>query len=216
MKTEQETAPEEAIGMRKVRSEWGRWCESIPPHIWIFIGTTIALVAGGVLAYKSPRLLWAAACAAIGWAVGFLFGVPHTRQAEFGSGVQEGGKAQGFTGDNPFYQLRSNASLEDISGWLTKIIVGVGLTQITVIPTKLHEAAAYVAKAIGDPGDEPFALGIILFFFTIGFLGGYGLTRLYFLKALAHAEIRAQREIDTYERTRTDPTRIRASAAIAK
>src|ERR1700730_13401118 len=62
--------------------------------------------------------LCSSACMALGWAVGFLFGVPRV-------------------GSTPA-STRINTNLEQISDWLTKILVGVGLTQLHKLPTALR------------------------------------------------------------------------------
>jgi hypothetical protein len=95
---------------------------------------------------------------ALGWAVGFLFGVPRA-------------------GSTPA-SARINTNLEQISDWLTKILVGVGLTQLQQLPSALRRLAAYVSRDFGKSGNDVFSLSMVLYFSTLGFLTGYLLTRL--------------------------------------
>jgi len=83
-----------------------------------------------------------------------------------------------------------NTNLEQISDWLTKILVGVGLTQLTNIPAALVRLATFVAG--GESSSEPdrsFALFVVLYFFFGGFVAGYLETRVY----LTGAFLRSQR-----------------------
>ncbi len=72
---------------------------------------------------------------------------------------------------------------------MTKIIVGVGLVQLTVIPGKLKNLADYLAGAFGPSGTPgvpavPSALVMtIIFYFAIfGFLLGYLWARIYLME----------------------------------
>src|ERR1051326_1175645 len=81
-------------------------------------------------------VLFAAACTASGWLLGLLFGIPRTlartnvQQTPNGSGENKSTPPE----DNASSASRVNTNLEDISDWLTKTIVGVGLTQLTATP----------------------------------------------------------------------------------
>lgn len=85
--------------------------------------------------------------------------------------------------ETPSQDISTN--LEQISEWLTKVIVGAGLTQLASMPTFLKKFGEYVKPRLGNlSGGEIFAVGLLLYFFTCGFLSGYLLTRLYFLGLL--------------------------------
>ena len=100
---------------------------------------------------------------AIGWLTGFLFGVPRV-----GTTTASSGSAS----------ARINTNLEQISDWLTKILVGVGLTQIAKLPHALAEVARHISKDFGKSGNDVFSGSMVLYFSTLGFLTGYLLTRL--------------------------------------
>jgi len=112
-----------------------------------------------------------------GGLVGFLFGVPQRLQER---GAVNGPVSQGWVG---------NTNLEQISDWLTKILVGVGLTQILQIPGQLQRLTAFLAPALGNqPSSQIFALGLIGYFSIAGFLIGYLTTRLLLGRAFIMAD----------------------------
>jgi len=113
---------------------------------------------------------------------GFLFGIPRSLQAET-SRDSEQGLRSGY---------RVNTNLEQISDWLTKILVGVGLTQIPKIGDAAGRLTASLAADIGaGPGQAVVIGGILVYFLASGFLGGYFLTRTVLTRAftLSDAEM---------------------------
>lgn len=112
----------------------------------------------------------------LGMLLGFLFGVPITdpRKEEIKDGA-------GTPLDRAQVGYKVNTSLEQISDWLTKILVGVGLTQLQQIPGKIRQAAQ--ALGSGLPGGEQhtgFVMAVLLYAATSGFLLGYLWTRIVF------------------------------------
>jgi hypothetical protein len=139
-------------------------------HFW---GGTIAWNdrIASALTTLGNGLLIAGACFGAGALVGFLFGIP--RLLENKNGEAQGGLAQ-------------NDNLVQISDWLTKIIVGVGLTQITQIWPGLEFLGKTFAITFGDgPVGKNLAIGTILYFVITGFLSGYLWTRIHFYRLLA-------------------------------
>jgi hypothetical protein len=118
-----------------------------------------------------------------GGLLGFIFGVPHTRETETGSTAEEeqdsdsNQKSSAASTGPSTTNYRPNTSLEQISDWLTKILVGVGLIEIKVIPEKLKGLAAYIAKGLGDSDQaRAFALTHLVFFRLAGsYSASYGL-----------------------------------------
>ncbi len=125
----------------------------------------------------------AAAALLIGSLLGFLFGIPRTLQqpsvpALAGGIAENPNEPSGVTQARREYQ--ANTNLEQISDWLTKILVGVGLTQVRQIGDKLYSVAGGVAWSLSDTrGNRSFALALILFYLVAGFLFSYLWTRLY-------------------------------------
>ena len=85
-----------------------------------------------------------------------------------------------------------NTNLEQISDWLTKIIVGVTLVQADTVLKKLHRIAEVIAGCVGAlPKLEetlPFAYAILIYFSVLGFFGSYLLTRLWLQSAFDAAD----------------------------
>ncbi len=95
------------------------------------------------------------AATALGAAFGFIFGIPRVLQRRPAS-IEKG---QQFaitekTGSQLFF---TNTSLEEISDWLTKIIVGIGLVQFTTILESIHAASVFAAAFVYEqiPALEP-------------------------------------------------------------
>ena len=127
--------------------------------------------------------LWAAACLVGGGALGFLFGIPKSVQA-LPVAVTPGGK----TRPPPAYAQRVNTSLEEVSDWLTKLLLGIGLVQLQKLPGLVRSYSNVVnADSRGLENSEGFGIAIIVYFSILGFLGFYLMTRLYLQRALGEA-----------------------------
>jgi len=101
--------------------------------------------------------------------IGFLFGIPRPTVID----ESERSKS-GYIG---------NDNLLQVSDWITKIIVGLGLTQIHRMPKLLQENAAFIMKETGV-SNQAFIILLLLYYASLGFLFGYLWTRLYFIKML--------------------------------
>jgi hypothetical protein len=129
----------------------------------------------GVLGAAS---LLSLACLAMGSLIGFLFGIPRTVQSS-----EPGGTPGKRAGDATSRQ-EVNTNLEQISDWLTKILVGVGLTQLKDIPNELWRFANVFSPAMSAWA----SLAVILNFLIVGFFLGYLLTRLFLAGAFREAD----------------------------
>lgn len=150
-------------------------------------GMSQFLVAIGV------GLLVAGAFSMAGGLLGFLFGIPRSLQASDTSAGQSSrtGQSAGTTNDKAA-AYRANTNLEQISDWLTKILVGVGLTQLTVLPEKLQALAQFLSPGFGNvPRPDVMAISVVLYFAISGFLFGYLWTRLRLGEALHEADVAA-------------------------
>ena len=88
-------------------------------------------------------LLWCVACLAVGGTVGFLFGIPRaTAQPATPSAArtQDAGKAESKlrSSDRDTEGGRPNTNLEEVSDWLTKILVGLTLVNLSTIENAGH------------------------------------------------------------------------------
>ena len=163
--------------------------------VFVLIGSILGILAIFLYALRASQILeglsvfgigiiFAGASFLVGSLAGFLFGIPRALQhsapvAQKPTGTDAGkGKA-----DESSYV--TNTNLEQISDWLTKILVGVGLTQLSTISAKVSQLAAVVAPAIGPgQGNTAFAGSIFVYNLIFGFLLCYLWTRLYLQPAL--------------------------------
>jgi hypothetical protein len=134
-----------------------------------------------------------------GGVVGFLFGVPRAlrrqeadRAANNTASSASSGSAAGRAAeaDRVDSSNRVNTNLEEISDWLTKIIVGIGLTQLMNLPKYIQDLT-YFATPACTPNCVYFSTGtaftIMALFSSTGFLLGYLLTRLFLQRPFAIA-----------------------------
>jgi hypothetical protein len=160
-----------------------------------FVGTVLfALQASSVaqaLSIIGVALMVAGASLMSGGLLGFLFCIPRTLQQDLvqqPSQNREGGDAAQFRPQGISYQVNTN--LEQISDWLTKILVGVGLTQISALPGALQGYADFTSSGLGDfPNSKVFAIAALIYFLVCGFLTSYLWTRLYLAGALRQADL---------------------------
>ncbi len=134
-------------------------------------------------------LLIAGASFSSGALSGFLFGIPRIinslapKSAEMTQNV-----------------ILHNDNLVQISDWLTKIIVGVGLTQINALPGKLYKLGDMISPCFNISSSRPgshnleitIAISILLYFLILGFITSYLWTRIYFgniLKVEAYSSV---------------------------
>jgi hypothetical protein len=141
-------------------------------------------------------LLLSGACLLVGVFLGFLFGIPRSLQAEGPPLIDQNQSAEMKQEVQKLrIQYRANTNLEQISDWLTKILVGVGLTQLVAIPDLSTRVGSYFGGAIGQPeGASQIAISIIILFSVCGFLFGYLWTRLFLGGELARADLNAVTE----------------------
>jgi hypothetical protein len=111
--------------------------------------------------------------------IGFIFGIPRVMSQEQirsesskvgGTSTKKRALNSGIYGEN--------SNLDQISDWLTKILVAIGLTQLTQIPDALGRYAERVGPAFGGfQSSYMFSIAILIFFSLDGFLIGYLWTR---------------------------------------
>ena len=102
--------------------------------------------------------------------LGFLFGFPHTRPQVPSGSIPTPGEEK-LEGTAPAASHETNTNLDQISDWLTKILVGVGLTQITSLPGVLKKYAVFAAPGLGGFSNSGiFAIGLFILLFCRRFL----------------------------------------------
>ncbi len=134
-------------------------------------------------------IIVAIAALILGVLVGFLFGVPKSGQQAPNKDDDNhgGGPPRSTRPPDPPGQsgLRRNTNIEEISDWLTKIIVGLGIYELKEVPGKLQQLSAFLSPAFGGgPGSGPLAVVLALAFASTGFLLGYLITVLFVAQAL--------------------------------
>jgi hypothetical protein len=158
-----------------------------PPHNW------------------TASMIWSLAAVLSGGAVGFLFGIPRSRTGKSSilvnpapqsssqipatashdapSGVPRDTSTPPITSTQQIMSSGDETAIEQISDWLTKIIVGVGLTNLKELPGKLNVLGRYVATSIDPSGpiNTGLGLGIVIYFAVLGVITGYLLTQIFLL-----------------------------------
>src|SRR5579872_3562804 len=163
-----------------------------------FIGPGF-LHLGASLRVAAVGTLTAGASLFLGFLLGFIFCIPRTAKptgaaapASFGADAKTSIDASSHSAAMAVSALETNSNLVDISDLLTKILVGVGLVELNKIPSVLRRLSEFLAPGLSDGAPNAdlrvgrsFAVGIVIFFFGVGFLIGYLWTRLYFQRALS-------------------------------
>ncbi len=116
-------------------------------------------------------LLTAAASFAAGALVGFLFGIPRYLAMASAQAPSTGAAGPASSSYVP------NTNLEEISDWLTKILVGAGLVQIGQLGHTLGAIGSGLEENLGI-GTKSIAIALIVAFSIAGFLTSYLFTRL--------------------------------------
>lgn len=110
-------------------------------------------------------LATAGAALLAGVLLGFLFGLPRV--------AVRGNPDAGSSG------LETNSNLDEVSDWLTKILVGLGLVQLGRISHAVSGIGRELAPGLGGvPGAKGFAIALLIYAAIDGFLIGYIWTRV--------------------------------------
>lgn len=180
----------------------GKASESAAPPV----GTASPSHLGRALSVMGTGLLLSGSAMLTGVFLGFLFGIPRSLQQQ-GMGEPTApasppppapgapattGAAQASNAQSAPARIAygPNTSLEQISDWLTKILVGVGLTQLSSLPSALARFADFAIPGLGGfETSGVFATALLIYFTTCGFLMSYLWARLYLGRALSNAEV---------------------------
>ena len=166
---------------------------------FLLVTSAVGLVLPFIFAAQASTLLDVVSVTAVGLAIvlasmamggifGFIFGVPTTLQGNRAAvpPAEDGARPvarSAYTG---------NTSLEQISDWLTKILVGVGLTQLASIPAGLTSVGSFLAAGLGGlPGADVFATVLFIFAVLNGFFLSYLWARLQLPGLFALSDVQA-------------------------
>lgn len=143
-------------------------------------------VHAGSLALFGVLSLLAFAAFCIGGLLGFLFGIP-----KYVAKLPSVSSAQG-TPDVPIDaapSYASNTNLEDMSDWLTKIIIGAGLVGLNSLREGFNTLVLTIAECFEDLPCAAAVIGAdLVSFIILGFFAIYLLTRLYLANQLSLAD----------------------------
>jgi len=163
----------------------------IPWVMTILIAEGIGLAGIGVYAWAQKSwtvlacaLLIAVAAAVAGGLLGFIFGIPKT--------VTTASSASGTA----TAEYQGNTNLEQVSDWLTKLLVGAGLTQIDDLLTSV--GTRFGTNGVLGTGGWIVGPAIIIAYSVTGFLLAYLWARIYMTQALIAGSAEAasgQREL---------------------
>jgi len=122
-------------------------------------------------------IVTALAAAVCGGFLGFLFGIPRSLQKKSVDNTSVSSVS-----------YANNTNLEEISDWLTKIIVGVSLTQLPAIKKDFDALTSSVSYGFSSYLDSkfsyPYVGAIIVFFAVCGFFAVYLWSRIYLFEIL--------------------------------
>lgn len=176
---------------------------------------TLAVLAAGWVGLQAkaigPVMLWVFASLASGATAGFLFGIPksgsltriETSPAPAGttSGPMRAGAAAAPSHEDAPSRARPNTNLEEISDWLTKILIGLTLVNLAELKEELGRISTNAAAAIrANPtaADVSTAMAMIIGFALVGFLAAYIYMRLFVQGAMVRSD--DQMRLDQYLR----------------
>lgn len=153
------------------------------------IGLVTYAIALGSWSVFAVALLVSAAAFAGGGLLGFLFGIPRLLTAEDSAAPQLSPDAAANQADRQRPAYRTNTNLEQISDWLTKILVGVGLVQLGEITDGTRTLVDFLSPALGNNASSPsFSLAVLFLYTVSGFLIVYLMTRVYLGRVFAQAD----------------------------
>lgn len=167
--------------------------------IWLLGGFFILMICAFKLhLHDSSREGWAEALSlfcheallslafgAVGSIVGFLFGIPRSSNGLANDSPKDTTDKDSLDPAGLAQRHGEKTNLEQVSDWLTKVILGAGLTQLVNVPTELKRLGEFLAP--GFHGESVLPILIALNSAVFGFFTGYVLTQLFLLTAIKAA-----------------------------
>jgi hypothetical protein len=139
--------------------------------------------SGHVRTSLGSGLMFALAAVGVGGFVGFLFGIPRALATDVQNPETQPRALQASS------RYIGNTNLEQISDWLTKILVGATLTQLGTIRESGSRLFGAMGPALGSGASATaFAGSVVIYFGVLGFVLGWLATRLLLGKALSDAD----------------------------
>ncbi|MGD0942172.1 MAG: hypothetical protein ABR905_20965 [Terracidiphilus sp.] len=160
-----------------------------------------------------------------GFLLGFIFAIPRVGNKRKKTSTPKAEDAHDLESDAQPGSVLHNGNLVEISDWLTKIIVGVGLVELHSIPGKLGEWSYFLASGLLPApcttslscteslvSGQAAGLAILIFYSTLGFLRGYVWTMIYFQGDLERKLKKAEREKEEERRQKEEERRKQLTA----
>jgi hypothetical protein len=165
--------------------------------VGFFVNILLALYAWAErsLSIFAVYTLVAWAAGSVGFIAGFLFALPRSMPEltePAGDGQYGDSKVTNSARQILHAQkFRPNNNLEQISDWLTKLLIGAGLVQLGAVGRGLNGIVGFIATAsVGHAGSHPAASArvvagsVIIFYGVLGFLIGYVSTGVSYRRVL--------------------------------
>ena len=161
------------------------------------------------------EILLGAAALSVGGFFGFLFGMPRASTEDANprsSTVATTDKGNDRATSSPAVPYRPSTNLEQVSDWLTKILIGIGLVQLASIGTAMKKFGEIVEASQKPPvlGASIVSQVVVILFLILGFLASFLWTRIYYGAIQSLADFDLLRRLQNVERkaegTRTAAT----------
>lgn len=149
-----------AVGDPRWRLLYGGMCLALSTGL---AGALLVAIAGASWTSGFLWFLYLLAATAVAAIIGLIFGLPRTL-----SGFQP----------SPTERYKGNSNLEEISDWLTKLLVGVGLVQLAAVPGQLVQLSDYLSKDMDLPNASSYVSAAIVYGASVGFIFAYLWSRL--------------------------------------
>jgi len=160
---------------------------------------SVAILAAGWVGWTAnatgPVLLWVFASLAAGGTTGFLFGIPKSGMSSKVDSFSPVSKSLSGSLNHPETDVspraRPNTNLEEVSDWLTKILVGLTLANLTELKREIGRISLNAAAAIRphpNEADISAATALVVGFALVGFLGVYLYMRLFVQGAMVRSD----------------------------
>ena len=141
-------------------------------------------------------LLVAGASLLVGSLFGLLFGIPRWLATDNATPppTPQGANGGAVTNDQSAGRYTPNTNLEQISDWLTKALVGVGLVELKSLANAMESLTNFLKPGLGGKPSSPVFAGALVVGYSItGFILAYLVTRIYLGRAFAEADDLTQR-----------------------
>ncbi|MGD0548544.1 MAG: hypothetical protein ABR991_12045, partial [Terracidiphilus sp.] len=181
----------------------------------IFLYSLCFWASGQLLRILGVGMLVAGAALLSGFLLGFVFAIPRVGDKKWGTATVEPEDTQTPDSGAQHGSVLRNGNLVEISDWLTKIILGVGLVELHSIPGELGRISSDLAPGLqpspcAEPliGGQAAGLAILIFYFTLGFLLGYVWTGIFFQGDLERKLKDAEQQTEAERRQKRIANRI--------